>query len=98
MAGIVLVGVLGLGGELLLSPAIHEVGLALAVVFGAASLGFGVLRHGRMTPLVTGGAGIVLMALALFVGHGLPEALLTICGVALVAGAHLFNLRGHAAH
>ncbi|WP_039389842.1 MerC domain-containing protein [Novosphingobium sp. MBES04] len=98
VAGIVLVGVLGLGGELLLSPAIHEVGLALAVVFGAASLGFGVLRHGRMTPLVTGGAGIVLMALALFVGHGLPEALLTICGVALVAGAHLFNLRGHAAH
>ncbi|TYC89940.1 MerC domain-containing protein [Novosphingobium sp. BW1] len=98
VAGIVLVGVLGLGGELLLSPAIHEVGLALAVVFGGVSLGVGVIRHGRMMPLVIGGAGIVLMALALFVGHGLSEALLTICGVTLVAGAHLFNLRGHAAH
>lgn len=98
IAGIVVVGVLGIGGEILLSPSIHEVGLALAVVFGAISLGFGVLRHGRLVPLVTGGIGLALMALALFVGHGLPEAILTIAGVGLVATAHLTNLRGHAAH
>lgn len=93
--GIVLVGVLGLGGELLLDPAIHEYGLALAVAFGGFSLGFGVLRHGRFAPLAIGGGGLLLMALALFVGHGLPEAILTIVGVSLVATAHLRNLRGH---
>ncbi|MBT0668896.1 MerC domain-containing protein [Novosphingobium profundi] len=98
VAGILLVGVLGLGGQFLLAPAIHEIGLALAVLFGAFSLGFGVLRHGRLAPLALGGVGLALMAMALFVGHGLHEALLTICGVVLVATAHLTNLRGHAAH
>ncbi|MCJ2182243.1 MerC domain-containing protein [Novosphingobium sp. 1949] len=96
--GVVLVGVLGLGGGVLLDPAIHEVGLALAVVFGAVSLGFGVRHHGRVAPLVIGGLGLSLMATALFVGHGLPEAVLTILGVALVASAHIVNLRGHRAH
>ncbi len=98
LAGIVLVGLLGLGGQFLLAPAIHEVGLALAVVFGAFSLGLGVLRHGRLVPLVIGGLGLSLMALALFTGHGTHEAILTICGVALVATAHIANLRGHGAH
>jgi hypothetical protein len=30
---------------------------------------------------------------ALFVAHGLPEAALTVAGVALVAYAHIWNLR-----
>jgi hypothetical protein len=91
--GIVLVSVLGLGGELLLSPAIHRVGLALAVIVGAVTLGLGVRRHGQAAPLVLGGCGIVLMATAVVVGHGLAEAGLTIFGVTLVASAHILNLR-----
>lgn len=96
LLSILLVSVLGLGGEVLLSPAIHEVGLMLAIVVGAVTLGFGVLRHGKAAPLVIGSAGLTLMGLALSVEHGLPEALLTIAGVALVATAHIQNLR-HAA-
>lgn len=94
--GVVLVGVLGLGGEALLSPAIHRVGLGLALVIGLVSLGFGVLRHGRVGPLVVGGAGLALMAMAIAVGHGLSEAVLTVMGVTLVAAAHIGNLRRHA--
>lgn len=91
--GIVLVSMLGLGGGLLLDPSIHEIGLALAIGIGLLSLGLGVLRHGRFGPLATGAVGLVLMALALAVKHGLGEALLTIVGVALVATAHIANLR-----
>jgi predicted lysophospholipase L1 biosynthesis ABC-type transport system permease subunit len=93
--GVVLVGVLGLGGEALLSPEIHRIGLGLALGVGIVSLGFGVARHGRVAPLVIGGLGLALMALAILVGHGLPEAVLTILGVSLVAFAHIRNL--HAA-
>jgi len=96
IAGLVFVTVMGLGGEVLLSPAIHRVGLAIAVAVGAFSLGLGALRHGRRLPLVIGGCGLCLMATALFVSHGAAEAFLTIPGVALVAFAHILNLR--AAH
>lgn len=94
--GVLLVGVLGLGGEALLSPAIHRVGLALALVVGLVSLGYGVLRHGRVGPLVVGGVGLAFMGAAIAVGHGLPEAVLTVLGVSLVAVAHVRNLYGHA--
>ena len=96
--GVLLVGVLGLGGQALLAPEIHQIGLALAVVIGGVSLGFGVLRHGRVGPLAIGACGLVLMASALSVGHGLPEAVLTIVGVALVALAHIRNLHGRNLH
>lgn len=91
--GIVLVSVLGLGGGALLDPAIHEVGLILAILIGMITLGLGVLRHGQFGPLAIGACGLALMTLALAVGHGLPEAVLTIAGVALVAFAHIRNLR-----
>jgi hypothetical protein len=57
------------------------------------TLGLGVRRHGQAAPLVLGGCGIVLMATAVVVGHGLAEAGLTIFGVTLVASAHILNLR-----
>lgn len=91
--GIVLVTGLGLGGELLLSPAIHRIGLALAIAVGAVTLVMGVSRHGDPRPLQAGGAGIALMTVALFVGHGMEEAVLTILGVGLLAWAHVRNLR-----
>lgn len=91
--GIVLVSVLGLGGGVLLDPAIHEIGLALAIGVGVLTLGLGVLRHGQLAPLLIGAGGLALMGLALAVGHGLPEAVLTIAGVSLVAFAHIRNLR-----
>ncbi len=96
IVGLVVVTVLGLGGEALLSPAIHRVGLAIAVVVGAFTLGLGALRHGKRGPLVIGCAGLALMATSLFVSHGAAEAFLTVPGVALVAFAHIWNLR-HAA-
>lgn len=89
---VVLVSALGLGGQFLLNPAIHEFGLVLALAVGAISLGYGVMRHGRMGPLVIGAAGLLLMALAIGTRHGVEEAALTIAGVALVALAHIRNL------
>lgn len=96
LLGLLLVSALGLGGELLLAPAIHEVGLALAILVGIFTLGLGMRRHGRAGPLVLGLAGITLMGAALATGHGPNEAVLTIAGVALLAFAHIRNLR-HAA-
>lgn len=93
LAGLLLVAGLGLGGEVLLAPAIHRIGLALALVVGAATLVLGVLRHGDRVPLGVGSAGLALMALALLVGHGTAEAVLTILGVTLLGFAHIRNLR-----
>lgn len=93
---VVLVSALGIGGQVLLAPEIHEIGLGLAIFVGLVTLGIGVRRHGQPGPLLIGGAGIALMAGALAVPHGPPEAVLTIAGVALVAAAHIRNLR-HAA-
>ena len=94
--GLVLVTVLGLGGGVLLSPRIHETGLALAILVGVLTLGLSAWRHGRLGPALIGGVGLCLMGLALAVGHGPREAGLTIAGVALVAAAHIRNLRAAA--
>lgn len=96
VSGLVLATFLGLGGGMLLDPRIHEWGLAAAIGVGLFGLGFGALRHRQIGALVTGAIGLALMALALAVSHGAGEAVLTIAGVALVALAHLHNLR-HAA-
>jgi hypothetical protein len=93
LAGLVLVGVLGLGGEALLNPAIHRYGLALAVVIGAATIGANAVRHGHRLPLALGACGLALMTAAVLSDHGPAEAFLTIGGVALVATAHVINLR-----
>ena len=93
LLSIVVVAGLGIGGQALLAPEIHRVGLVLAVVVGAVTLGIGVARHGKRGPLVIGSVGVALMAGALAVGHGVDEAVLTIAGVGLVALAHIRNLR-----
>lgn len=96
LLSIVLVSVLGIGGQLLLSPVIHEVGLALAIVIALFTIGVGIRRHGRAGPLVLASCGVALMSLALMVHHGPGEAALTIAGVALLSLGHIRNLH-HAA-
>ena len=93
LAGLLLVAGLGLGGGVLLAPEIHRVGLGLAIAVGSVTLVLGVIRHRDPVPLQVGAAGISFMAVALFVGHGTAEGVLTIMGVALLAWAHLRNLR-----
>ena len=93
LAGLLLVAGLGLGGGVLLAPEIHRIGLALAIAVGSVTLVLGVTRHRDPVPLQVGAAGISFMAVALFVGHGTAEGVLTIMGVALLAWAHLRNLR-----
>ncbi|MFN3517419.1 MAG: MerC domain-containing protein [Novosphingobium sp.] len=93
LAGLLLVAGLGLGGQALFAPEIHRIGLGLAIAVGSVTLAMGMIRHSNPVPLQAGAAGIGLMTVALFVGHGVPEAVLTILGVALLAWAHLRNLR-----
>ncbi|MFD1034986.1 MerC domain-containing protein [Sphingomonas hankookensis] len=80
-------------GGALLHPAIHEVGLMFAVLLGVIALGAGYLRHGQRLPTVIGGVGLGIMALALTLPHGVPEAIATLTGVALLAFGHYLNRR-----
>lgn len=93
IAGLLLVAGLGLGSELIFAPAIHRIGLGLAIVVGAITLVMGVIRHGDPRPLQVGAAGLGLMMVALVMGHNSAEAVLTIAGVVLLGWAHLRNLR-----
>lgn len=93
LVGLVLVTFLGLGGGAFLSPAVHRIGLGLAVAIGLVTLGISAWRHGHLAPALIGGAGLLLMTGGLLVSHGPAEALLTIPGVGLVAFAHIRNLR-----
>ncbi len=93
LATVVLVSALGIGGELLGNPLIHEVGLALAMVVAAVAIGLGALRHRRAVPFVTAMTGLSFMGGALAVPHGFEEAVLTIIGVGLVSLGHILNLR-----
>lgn len=90
---IVVVSVAGVGSHFLLAPEIHEIGLAIAFVFAALAIGWGALTHRNMVPTLLAIAGLGLMGLALMIGHGTAEVMLTISGVALVAAGHVMNLR-----
>ncbi|WP_240310821.1 MerC domain-containing protein [Altererythrobacter sp. ZODW24] len=93
VAGLALVALAGASGGIFFAPAFHEAGLAIAVLIGGLAVGMGAIRHRRAAPIMLGVAGLALMASALTVEHGLLEAVLTIAGVALVAAAHITNLR-----
>ena len=95
-ASVLLLTLLATAGGALLHPAIHEVGLGLAILLAIVGLGRGFLQHRRLVPMILGGAGIVLMAAALSVPHGGSEAAFTMLGVGCVAIAHLLNRRASA--
>ncbi len=91
--GLVLVAGLGVGATFLLDPAIHKVGLLLAMIVAGVAIGLGAIRHRRSAPFVVAMTGLSFMGGAVAVGHGAEEAVLTIIGVILVAIGHILNLR-----
>lgn len=92
--GVLILAGVGLGGSaLILHPAIHRVGLVVAMVVAAVAIGIGAVRHRRRASFVTAMTGLTFMGGALAVGHGSHEAVLTVIGVTLVAAAHVMNLR-----
>ncbi len=93
LASLVLVSALGLGGQFLLAPEIHRIGLVFALVIAAVAIGWGALRHRKAAPFVTAMMGLSFMGGALAVPHGYEEAILTIIGVTLVSTGHILNLR-----
>lgn len=95
MLSILLVSVLGIGGEILFAPAIHRAGLAVALVIAAVAIGWGALQHRRAMPFVIAMMGLTFMGGALAVPHGLHEVILTVIGVSLVSTGHVLNLRSH---
>ena len=96
VASVVIVTLLATAGGFLLHPAIHEAGLAIAILLAVIGLGSGFLQHRRRVPMMIGTVGIALMATALSVPHGFAEAAYTMIGVACVATAHFLNRRAHA--
>ncbi len=89
----VFVAIVSSAGGMLLHPAIHEVGLTIAMIFGAIALGQGVLRHGYAVPAWVGSLGLGVMAGALTMEHGEAETIYTIIGVLIVALGHDLNRR-----
>lgn len=92
LASTVLLAVLSSAGGLL-HPAIHEVGLTLAIGFGVIALGRGIFAHGYILPAAVGAFGLGVMAGALSLPHGDFEIIWTLIGVSFVALGHDLNRR-----
>lgn len=91
VATAVLLAMLSAAGGLLGSPAVHEVGLSLAMVVGSFALGRGIIEHGFMMPSAVGSMGLGVMAGALSLPHDGSEALYTVIGVGILALGHQLN-------
>jgi hypothetical protein len=91
LATSVLLALLSAAGGLLGEPIFHEVGLVLAMIMGAISLGRGILEHGYSMPSAIGGLGLGVMAGALTLPHDGGEALYTVIGVGILALGHRLN-------
>ena len=87
----VVLAILASAGGMLGAPIIHEIGLSLAMVLGALSLGKGIFEHGYTMPSAVGGLGLGVMAGALTLPHNGTEALYTVIGVAILALGHRLN-------
>jgi hypothetical protein len=93
LASAVLVTLLASAGGLLLTPAIHEVGLTMAIMLGIVALGRGVMEHDFMMPSAVGSLGLGVMAGAMTMEHGLAETAYTVVGVLILALGHDLNRR-----
>jgi hypothetical protein len=93
LATSVFLALLASAGGLLVAPAVHEIGLTLAIMLGIVALGRGVLEHGFMMPSAVGGLGLGVMSGALTMPHSGIETVYTIIGVAILALGHDLNRR-----
>lgn len=92
----VIMTMLASAGGFLLHPAIHEIGLVVAMALGALALGRGVLQHGYALPAWVGSLGLGVMAGAMTLPHeGGYETIYSILGVMIVALGHDLNRRAH---
>ena len=91
LATTVLLALVSAAGGFLGAPIVHEVGLGLAMIMGAFSLGRGIVEHGYSMPSAVGGLGLGVMAGALTLPHDGTEALYTVVGVAILALGHRLN-------
>ena len=87
----IVLALLASAGGVLGAPIIHEIGLSLAMLLGAVSLGKGIVEHGYTMPSAVGGLGLGVMAGALTLPHDGTEALYTVIGVAILALGHRLN-------
>lgn len=90
---VVFIAALASAAGILLHPMVHEIGLMLAIILGAAALGKGFLRHGRTVPVAIGAGGLAIMAYALTIPHSNTELFYTIFGLLLLIAGHYANHR-----
>jgi hypothetical protein len=93
LASAIFVAMLASAGGLLLDPAIHEVGLVIAIGLGIVAQGRGVMEHGFMMPSAVGGLGLGVMAGSLALPEGGVGTVYTIVGVLILALGHDLNRR-----
>jgi hypothetical protein len=93
LATSILLAFLATAGGILVDPIVHEIGLALAIVFGLIALGKGVWQHNFIMPAAIGALGIGVMAGALTLPHSDIEVMYTILGVGILALGHDLNVR-----
>ena len=97
LASTILVALLASAGGLLVSPHLHEIGLAIAIPLGTVALGRGIFELGFMMPSSVGGLGLGVMGGALTLPHGGNEVAWTLIGVGLLALGHDLNRRAERA-
>ena len=93
IASVFLLTLLASAGGMLLHPAVHEIGLAMAIALGTFALVRGAVEHGYTLPAAVGGLGLGVMAGAVAVAQRSTERLLTMLGVAILALGHDLNRR-----
>ena len=93
IASAVWVAMLASAGGVLLDPAVHEIGLVVALILGVTGLGRGIREHGFMMPAAIGSLGLGVMAGALSIPHGGSSTIYAILGVLILALGHDLNRR-----
>ena len=93
LATAIILALFAAAGGALLHPAIHEIGLVLAIGFGTLALAQGVAQHGFVLPASIGALGIGVMGGALTLPHGGIEVFYTVLGVGILALGHMLNHR-----